>query len=246
MPSSAGVSYDGGPQTWSLPRSTYLSGPRAQGPQTYLPVVLSSSQGIVPTHGWNTYPGSMSPVSSTGIVGEFPFPTSVSSHQLPERPDQPECRYFMNTGSCKYGTECKYNHPREKIAQLASSSLGPLGLPLRPGQAVCSYYSLYGLCKYGPTCKFDHPLMGYPYNYNLNLPTLSILDPSLLPNYQRNMPAVQLSDTSPSKSSKFPDWNHKPETADKKNPIPEDSPELPGSPSDSIPAPPDTPHGQSD
>lgn len=55
VPSSAGLPYDGGPQTWSLPRPTYLSGPRAQGPQTYLPVVLSSSQGIVPAHGWNTY-----------------------------------------------------------------------------------------------------------------------------------------------------------------------------------------------
>jgi len=51
---------------------------------------------------------------------------------LPERPDHPECRYFMNTGSCKYGSNCKFHHPKERFAQLATSSLGPHGLPLRP------------------------------------------------------------------------------------------------------------------
>lgn len=51
---------------------------------------------------------------------------------LPERPDQPECRRFMSTGSCKYGSDCKYHHPRERIAQWTTNSLGPLGLPSRP------------------------------------------------------------------------------------------------------------------
>lgn len=53
----------------------------------------------------------------------------ATSPSLPERPDQPECRYFMNTGTCKYGSDCKFHHPKERIAQ---SVTDPPGLPLRP------------------------------------------------------------------------------------------------------------------
>lgn len=61
---------------------------------------------------------------------------SASSQNLPERPDQPDCRYYMNTGTCKYGADCKFHHPKERIAQSAASNIGPLGLPSRP----VSYY----------------------------------------------------------------------------------------------------------
>lgn len=57
---------------------------------------------------------------------------STTTSNLPERPDQPECRYYMNTGTCKYGSDCKYHHPKERIAQLATSSVGSPGLPSRP------------------------------------------------------------------------------------------------------------------
>lgn len=80
--------------------------------------------------------GSLSPVTSTSVFGgsgsiDQAYTFASASH-LPERPGEPECRYFMNTGNCKYGSDCKYHHPKEKIAQMAASSLGPLGLPLRP------------------------------------------------------------------------------------------------------------------
>lgn len=87
----------------------------------------------------------MSPVSSSGIFGSNVVYNSRnpgdlgssgqvnllsnSSQSLPERPDQPECRYFMNTGTCKYGTDCKYHHPKERIVQSATNQLG---LPSRP------------------------------------------------------------------------------------------------------------------
>lgn len=264
---SSGLPYVGGLPAWSLPRAPYIPGPRMQGPQTYMPIVLSPSQGIVPAQGWNTYMGNMSPISSTGILGsnlvynsrnqsesgssgQVHLLSSLIPH-LPERPDQPECRYFMSTGSCKYGSDCKYHHPKERIAQLATNTLGPLGLPLRPGQAVCSHYNLYGLCKYGPTCKFDHPLTGYSsYNYCLSLPPLSILDPSLLP-YQRNSSTVHSSETSPSKSSKFPDWVQKTESGSTKsqNPdtkAPEGPPEQAGSLLHSSPNSSEPPQDQSD
>ncbi|GMI85632.1 hypothetical protein like AT1G04990 [Hibiscus trionum] len=208
--SPTGVPYAaGGLPMWSLTRAPFVSGPRPQ-TQTYMPVIVSPSQNIVPANGWSTYIGNMSPVSSSGILGSNyaynsmnPTDSGFSGHMLlsstsasnyPERPDQPECRYYMNTGSCKYGSDCKYHHPKERIANSAINSVGPLELPSRPGQAICSSYSMYGLCKYGPTCRFDHPYLGYPnpYNYALSLP-LPVFDTSL-PTYQRMSPTVHLSE----------------------------------------------------
>ncbi|WKA03324.1 hypothetical protein VitviT2T_021439 [Vitis vinifera] len=104
---SSGLSYVGGIPAWLLPRAPYMPGPRMQGPQTYMPIVLSPSQGIIPAQGWNTYMGNMSPISSTSILGSnlvynTKNPSESSSNgqvhllslsipHLPERRDQPEC-----------------------------------------------------------------------------------------------------------------------------------------------------------
>jgi hypothetical protein len=92
---------------------------------------------------------------------------------------------------------------------------------------------MYGLCKYGPTCKYDHPVVAQPYNYTLSLPNLSMLDSSLF-NYPRSLSTAHSSETSPSKSSKFPDWVQKHDAARNKHDksdakISEDSPEQSGS-----------------
>ncbi|RVX05634.1 Zinc finger CCCH domain-containing protein 12 [Vitis vinifera] len=102
---SSGLPYVGAIPTWSLPRAPYMPGPR-----------------------WNTYMGDMSPISSTSILGsnlvyntknEVESGSSGQVHllsssipHLPERRDQPECWYFMSTGSCKYNSDCKYHHPK--------------------------------------------------------------------------------------------------------------------------------------
>ncbi|KAL8144702.1 hypothetical protein AgCh_003045 [Apium graveolens] len=174
---SSGLSYAGGIPSWPLINETYLSS--------------ALSQGL----GWSSYM-----VSLNGQI----TPALTTVNTLPERHDQPECRHFMNTGSCKYGSDCKYNHPREKISQVAASSLSPFGLPLRPGQAICSYYTTYGICKYGPTCKYDHPLLGYPYSYGTNFATVSTSYPSSFP-YEENSPIFHSCETSPSKSPQVPD-----------------------------------------
>ncbi|KAG8387058.1 hypothetical protein BUALT_Bualt03G0213800 [Buddleja alternifolia] len=192
----------------SVSKPAYFSGSLVHLPQSYMPIILSPSQG------WNAYAGGVSSLSMPGILTA---PTSNGSvSYLPERPDQPECRYFMNHGSCKYGSDCKYHHPREKFSQLASSSLGPLGLPVRPGQPVCSYYSLYGLCKYGPTCKFDHPLDGYSYAYSLSIPPLASSYTPPIP-YPRISSLVPSSESSSSQSSKLSDWSKKGATTDSNN-----------------------------
>lgn len=107
---------------------------------------------------------------------------------------------------------------------------------------------MYGLCKYGPTCKYDHPLLGYSYNYSVNLPTLSMPDPSLFP-YQRNLPMIHSYETSPSKSPKFPDWMGKFEAAGNRKwnaKSPEELSEQAGSPSNSSSALAEQPNDHSD
>ncbi|GMI98538.1 zinc finger nuclease 2 [Hibiscus trionum] len=197
----SGVPYAGGLPTWSLPRAPYVSGPCLQN-QSYMPVIVSPSQSMIPAPGWSTYMGTTNPVSSSVVGSNFP-----------ERPDQPECRYYMNTGTCKYGSDCKYHHPKERIANSAVNGIGPLGLPSRPGQAVCSSYTMYGLCKYGPTCRFDHPYVGYPYNYGLSLP-LSVFDSSAL-TYQRMSPTARFSETP--LPSNLPDWARNTDSVSKKH-----------------------------
>ncbi|KAL5700065.1 hypothetical protein ACHQM5_025564 [Ranunculus cassubicifolius] len=202
----SGLSYADGLPAWSLPRTPYVSGTRMQGPQAYMPVVLSPSQGIIHTQqGWNNYTGTMSQTSSTvgsnfvynnknqgelRLSGQLPL-LSSSVTQFPERPEQPECQYYMKTGTCKFGPTCKYHHPKERMAPMAAGTLGPYGLPLRPGQAVCTFYSMYGICKFGSTCKYDHPMTGfYNYGVGVNVPTLTMPEPPY---------SYQQTETSPSK-----------------------------------------------
>lgn len=218
---SSGLSYVGGLPTWPLPRSPSVPGLPMQSPQAYMPLIFSPSHGMIPgQQRWNTYLGTVNPLPSmtsnalgySNVYNSRYQTESVSTGQAglselvphyPERPEQPECQYFMKTGRCKFGSDCKYHHPKERLASSDAYDLGPYGLPLRPGQAVCSNYTMYGMCKFGSTCKFDHPWTGY-YNYGVSMPMLSIVDPTLIPNHIIS-PASRASKTPPSKSSKLSD-----------------------------------------
>ena len=39
-----------------------------------------------------------------------------SNESYPERPDAVNCVYYMRTGFCRYGSRCRYNHPRDRAA----------------------------------------------------------------------------------------------------------------------------------
>ncbi|KAK7245692.1 hypothetical protein RIF29_40541 [Crotalaria pallida] len=106
------------------------------------------------------YPGPYQPSgSSSGPSGG-----SQKEHLLPERPDQPECQYYLKTGECKFGPSCRYHHPADISAPKAIVTLSPAGLPLRPGAPPCTHYTQRGVCKFGPACKFDHPLASLSYS----------------------------------------------------------------------------------
>ncbi|KAK8532470.1 hypothetical protein V6N12_053910 [Hibiscus sabdariffa] len=70
-----GVPYAGGFPTWPLLLAPFVSGLCLQ-TQSYMPLVVSPSQNIIPAIGWSTYM----------MLLSF---TSASSY--PERPDEPEC-----------------------------------------------------------------------------------------------------------------------------------------------------------
>lgn len=53
----------------------------------------------------------------------------IQDNEFPERPGEPECPYFMKTGSCKYKSACKFHHPKTRLPKPILSNAG---LPLRP------------------------------------------------------------------------------------------------------------------
>lgn len=107
-----------------------------------------------------TYTGPYQPSGSS--IG--PSGASQNEHPFPERPDQPECHYYMKTGECKFGPSCRYHHPPDKSGPKASVILSPVGLPLRPGAPLCTHYTQRGVCKFGSACKFDHPMGSLSYS----------------------------------------------------------------------------------
>jgi len=68
-------------------------------------------------------------------------------------------QYYFKTGTCKFGSNCKYHHPKQD-GSVQSVILNNGGFPLRPGEKECSYYMKTGQCKFGTTCKFHHPEFG--------------------------------------------------------------------------------------
>ncbi|WOL04405.1 zinc finger CCCH domain-containing protein ZFN-like isoform X1 [Canna indica] len=138
-----------------VPRTTQFYGTSRQSE------TITGVQGTIPS-----YRSSAIPVGQYVMARESVFP---------ERPDQPECQFYMKTGDCKFGAACKFHHPRERLIPAPNCVLSPLGLPLRPGEPMCIFYSRYGICKFGPHCKFDHPIatpMGlYAYSLSTTTPT---------------------------------------------------------------------------
>ncbi len=72
--------------------------------------------------------------------------------EFPQRPGQPPCSFYLKTGTCKYGKDCRFHHPKEGRVRKNSA-----GLPIRPGAPECQHYIKTGLCKFGAMCKFHHP-----------------------------------------------------------------------------------------
>ncbi|KAM1025765.1 hypothetical protein ACFX13_039522 [Malus domestica] len=77
-------------------------------------------------------------------------------YQYPVRPEAEDCSYYLKTGSCKFGSNCKFNHPvsrktnqvpRERVKDESAEN---------PSQTECKYYLRSGGCKYGKDCRYSH------------------------------------------------------------------------------------------
>jgi hypothetical protein len=143
----------------------------------FVPMVITPTQGLAPqSPDWNGYqapgylPERVMHPSSTYAMNNPTIETNAYMHHqkqmpievFPERPGEPECSFFLKTGDCKFKSNCKFHHPKNRIARLPPCILSDKGLPLRPDQSVCSHYSRYGICKFGPACRFDHPESALP------------------------------------------------------------------------------------
>ncbi|XP_074576143.1 zinc finger CCCH domain-containing protein 3-like isoform X2 [Curcuma longa] len=163
---TGGSHSSGGYPTWPSSWTLYQNNPYAQGPPAYSPHMVPPNQATMPMQqNWSTFmpPASASVPSMNDLGPSHAQPSSSTAEIFPERPDEPDCEYYMKTGNCKYGSSCKYNHPKGRN-QEADCVIGPYGLPLRPGLPKCKYYAANGNCKYGATCKFDHSVIAiYPW-----------------------------------------------------------------------------------
>ncbi|GAY36012.1 hypothetical protein CUMW_019820 [Citrus unshiu] len=130
-------------QGWS-PYATSLNPISSPGTGTQSSVGSSSIYGITQlsasapayTGTYQSLPSSVGPSSS-----------SQKEHPFPERPGQQECQYYMKTGDCKFGSSCRFHHPRELIVPKMDVTLSPFGLPLRPvsffWHLLLHYYALH-------------------------------------------------------------------------------------------------------
>ncbi|XP_068637134.1 zinc finger CCCH domain-containing protein 8-like isoform X2 [Aristolochia californica] len=128
---------------------------------------------------------------------------------LPERPSEPPCSYYMKTGQCKFGLNCKFHHPKDvplpvapdptsgeehdsAAASKTTKSFTPFipalmhnskGLPIRPGEMDCPFYLKTSSCKYGSTCRYNHPD-----RYAINPPIAAALSQALMPSLMATVP----------------------------------------------------------
>ncbi|KNA21028.1 hypothetical protein SOVF_046950 [Spinacia oleracea] len=92
-----------------------------------------------------------------------------SSHRFPVRPESEDCAFFLRTGTCKFGMNCKFNHPpnhkklqgakvktKEECAGSATQRVIENYESADKEQVDCKYFDRQGGCKFGKACKFNH------------------------------------------------------------------------------------------
>ncbi|KAG2333723.1 hypothetical protein Bca52824_004903 [Brassica carinata] len=82
------------------------------------------------------------------------------NESYPERPDEPDCVYYLRTGVCGYGSRCQFNHPPNRPPVLGDLRTEAGESPERMGQPVCQHFMRTGACKFGASCKYHHPRQG--------------------------------------------------------------------------------------
>ncbi|GAB4848039.1 hypothetical protein Ancab_002699 [Ancistrocladus abbreviatus] len=80
------------------------------------------------------------------------------SHPHPLRPYAADCSFYLKTGTCGFGLNCRFNHPLPKPFQVnGDKEKERHGLSEDGVKIKCKYYLTPGGCKFGASCKYDHP-----------------------------------------------------------------------------------------
>ncbi|XP_049407744.1 zinc finger CCCH domain-containing protein 32-like isoform X1 [Solanum stenotomum] len=94
----------------------------------------------------------------TGLDGSMQKLGLFGREVYPERPDVPDCSYYLRNGSCGYGPNCRFNHPSDRDRRSGGKmQLEGVEFPERTGEPICQYFLRTGTCKFGVSCKFHHP-----------------------------------------------------------------------------------------
>ncbi|XP_023519703.1 zinc finger CCCH domain-containing protein 43 [Cucurbita pepo subsp. pepo] len=79
------------------------------------------------------------------------------NNQYPVRPEAEDCAFYLKTGTCKFGSFCKFNHPLRKKNQVVSEKLKYEDDSARlAGKTECKFYLRTGGCKFGDACRYNH------------------------------------------------------------------------------------------
>eukprot|EP00930_Biecheleria_cincta_P044939 TRINITY_DN30968_c0_g1_i1.p1 TRINITY_DN30968_c0_g1~~TRINITY_DN30968_c0_g1_i1.p1 ORF type:complete len:584 (+),score=87.53 TRINITY_DN30968_c0_g1_i1:163-1914(+) len=85
--------------------------------------------------------------------------TPLNKFGYPLRPGNTSCGLYLRTGYCKFGAECRCDHPEKDAGAMQGKLLNLAGMPLRPGIEDCRF----GVrCNFGASCRFNHPEQGPP------------------------------------------------------------------------------------
>lgn len=153
---SAGVHYAGG----LTMMSAYGALTRPQLPQSYVPLMVSPSQGLLAPQSWATYMVSPNRSYQWWIV----FSCSLGFWNLNKSSGYK--KMFTSFGSLNHVISyhcCAFFFAAQ-------------------GQPACGNVKSYGFCKFGPNCNLDHSVLPYP---GFTMPYVS----PVLSNYQRITPS---------------------------------------------------------
>ena len=94
-----------------------------------------------------------------------PAAPSLAPH--PQHPGREACPFYMKTGTCSYGEQCRFDHPLSaaaparrvlaRPAAAASAAPSPAPYAEHPKREACDSYTRTGSCPFGEKCHFDHP-----------------------------------------------------------------------------------------
>ncbi|XP_058179230.1 zinc finger CCCH domain-containing protein 67-like isoform X1 [Rhododendron vialii] len=80
----------------------------------------------------------------------------------PLRPHAEDCPHYVRTGTCKFGLNCRFNHPvtvrraNQKWGKEKEKEKAKEGVLEKPENIECKYYLTAEGCKYGKSCRYNH------------------------------------------------------------------------------------------